>query len=209
MIIEATDLRKLAPSIAGLVIMIAVGVSAILFTSRLGTQARAERDDARQVFSEADRKLRQIRSEEIQIRSNSNVFSELQKRGIVGEEQRLDWVELIKATQDNLRLREVRYEIAPQRSLDSKQNAAESALAFYASTMGLEMQLLHEEDLLRFLAEIEQRATALIHVRRCDLSRLSGNADNGVPHANLQAECIIDWITVHHKDVRARGETKP
>lgn len=209
MIIEAADLRKLVPSIAGLVIMIAAGVAAILFTTRLGTQARTERDNARQMFSEADRKLRQIRSEEIQIRSNSNVFSELQKRGIVGEEQRLDWVELIKATQDNLRLREVRYEIAPQRPLDSKHSDAESTLAFYASTMSLQMQLLHEEDLLRFLAEIRQRATALIHIRRCDLSRSSSNADSGVPNANLQAECVIDWITVHHQDVRAGAETKP
>ena len=209
MIIEPTDLRKLAPSIAGTVIMIAIGVSAIFFASRFGATVRAEKDDAQREFSEADRKLRQIRSEEAQIRSNSNIFSELQKKGIVGDEQRLDWVELIKTTQDQLRLREVRYEIAPQRTLSSTQESSESAFTFYASTMNLQMQLLHEEDLLRLLAEIQEHATAIIRIRRCDLARLAESADSNVRNANLQAECVVDWITVHHKEQRSSGTVIP
>lgn len=196
---EAADLPRISLGIVGLVLMLALGVGAILAASRVDTLAVKARDEAQRDFGEIDGKLRQTRSEEVEIRSKAAVFTELQQRGVVGDEQRLEWVELIKSIRDERRLRDVRYEITPQRLLDTKQTTADSHLAFYASAMIVQLKLLHEEDLLRFLADIQTRAHALIAVRRCDLSRLPAGTGNEAPHANLQAECVIDWITLRDK----------
>ena len=141
-----------------------------------------------------------MRSEETEIKQKSAVFSGLQARGVIGEEQRLEWVELLKTIRDRRRLLDLQYEIAPQRALDA---APGSAFTFYASTMKIQLKLLHEEDLTRLLDDLRQQARALIQVKSCTVSRLPRGSADGT--AQLLADCQIDWITLRET---AAGEAK-
>ena len=161
--------------------------------------AQAERN-------EFDGKLKQVRNEEDEIKQKSAVFKALQTRGMIGEEQRLEWVELIKDIRDTRRLIDLQYEIAPQRRLDAD---AAKGFAFYSSTMRLQLKLLHEEDLTRLIDDLRERARALIQVKSCAVSRLSQGAGDGSPIAQLLADCRIDWITLREvMDVQPTGEGK-
>ena len=62
--------------------------------------------------------------------------------------------------------------------------------------MKVQIKLLHEEDLTRFLAELRQRARALIQIKRCNVSRLPQEAGDSGLNAQLLADCQIDWVTV-------------
>jgi hypothetical protein len=139
-------------------------------------------------------------------RSSKNRFcSTLQERGIIGEEQRLEWVELLKDIRDQRRLIDLRYDLAPQRLLDG---GPPGDFAFYASTMKLEVKLLHEEDLTRLLGDLQLQAKALIRVNRCRVERLPPSVDERAGrHANLVADCEIDWLTV--RDVRQKAAGHP
>ena len=71
-----------------------------------------------------------------------------------------------------------------------------ASVDFYASSMKVDLALLHEADLLRFLADLRESGNAYYAVRRCALSR-TGEAASGtnmVPR--LRADCDIDLITV-------------
>jgi hypothetical protein len=62
--------------------------------------------------------------------------------------------------------------------------------------MKVDLALLHEEDLLRFLADLRNSGNAFYAVRRCTLSR-TGQPPTGANIApRLRAECEIDLITV-------------
>lgn len=194
------DLRKLQGSLLVGLLMVGGGIATLLVS--LDTSERAERDriSLTAQFAEADAKLRQVRDEESEVKEKSIVFNQLQERGIIGDEQRLDWVELLKDLREKHRLFDLRYEIAPQRLLD---DPLASDFAFFASAMRLELKLLHEEDLTRLLDDLRQQAKALVRVRSCRVERLPATADERGDGANLAADCELDWLTV--RDVRGRS----
>ena len=185
------DLPELRLSLAAALLMIALGATGVHLALASARQAHAEQAAAQRQRDEIDDKLRRVRSEEAEIKQKSAVFHRLQQRGMIGEEQRLDWVELLKTIRERRRLLELRYEIAPQRALDA---ITSGALSFYASAMKIELKLLHEEDLTRLLGDLRQQAGPLIRVRSCKLARLP--RISGDIAAPLQADCQIDWITL-------------
>jgi hypothetical protein len=62
--------------------------------------------------------------------------------------------------------------------------------------MKVDLALLHEGDLLRFLNDLRESGNAYYAVRRCALSR-TGAAPTGIGLApRLRADCEIDLITI-------------
>jgi hypothetical protein len=181
------DFAKIQVSLMFVVAAVAVGTASVLFSIQQTKSAKLANSAAAAEHSEFEIKLKQVRNEENEIRQKSALFSNLQARGVIGEEMRLDWVELLKDIRDKRRLMNVEFEIAPQRALDS---GPVSNFSFYASTMKLQFRPLHEEDVLRLIDDLRRQAKALIQVKSCKVSRLPGNG-----LAQLQADCQIDWIT--------------
>ena len=193
--IGVNDLSKLRFSLLAALLMSAAGAAAVYASLTLNQAAIVEKSAARTERNEFDGKLKRVRNEESEIKLKSAIFNTLQTQGIIGDEQRLEWVELLKSIRDKRRLFDLQYEIEPQRPLDA---GARSGLAFFASAMKIQLKLLHEEDLTRFIDDLRRNAPALILVNNCNVSRLpqQQSAASDV-QAHLLAECRIDWITIH------------
>jgi hypothetical protein len=84
------------------------------------------------------------------------------------------------------------YEFGAQTPLDK---GNDTGFVWYASPMRVQLRLLHEGDLLNFLARLEKDAKALVIVRSCKLSPLPRQADARQAMAQLAAECEMQWIT--------------
>lgn len=191
--IGPADLPKLRNSVLLALLGLATGAAIVYASVQVRESAERARVAATMQRDEADRKLRQVRDEESEIKQKSRLFNQLQQRGIIGEEQRLDWVELLKEIRDRRRLLDLRYDISPQRQIEG---GKPGEFAFYASAMRLQLKLLHEEDLVRLLADLREQAKALIRVNRCRVERLPSGADErSSGRANLQADCELDWLT--------------
>lgn len=190
----AADLPRIQLSLASALIAMLLGTAAVLYALDSEKSAVDAKNKANREFREFDGKLKQVRNEENEIKQKAALFEKLQSRGIIGEERRLDWIELLKRIHEQRRLAELEYELAPQHPLDVNPG---TELAYYASTMKLQAKLLHEEDLLRLLADLRSQAQALILVKNCKLNRLAANSDHAGSQTNLQADCEIDWVTVH------------
>ena len=188
---ETQDLRKIAAGLITLLVLTAVGAAAVYWT--LGQAASAKRDyglsQAR--FAEADRKLREVNREEEEIRANTALYTALESRGIIGPEQRLEWVELIAGIRKSRRLFDLDYEFSPQQALAG----STAPYRFNASTMKFRLPLLHEGDLFRLLEDIQGRAPAHVQPRQCSLERIGGaGLSNLAPH--LAGSCTLQWITI-------------
>ena len=71
-----------------------------------------------------------------------------------------------------------------------------AGFTFNVSPMKVQLKLLHEEDLTRFLADLNEQARALIQVRYCKVTRQPQGQAGTSGQANLLAECRIDWVTL-------------
>lgn len=187
------DLRKIQFSLVFFILLSACGAWLVHLALEEQKLAKAQRGAAQAELDQALGRLRQVNQEEQEIKLKSALFSNLAARGILGEEQRLDWVELLRDIEERRRLLDMEYEFAPQQALGSNNGQ----WGFYASTMKVQLQLLHEEDLLNFLADLRNYAKALVQVRNCNVSRIprAGGTPGSVT-ANLQAQCTLDWITI-------------
>jgi len=195
--LESKDFPKLQISLLAMLVMVAIGAGAVLFSRDSVRQANSAFAAAQSDRNDIDGKLKRVRSEEHEIREKAALFNALKARGVIGEEQRLEWVELLKEIRERHRLIELRYEIAPQQPLEKTPTGS---LTLYASTMKLQLSLLHEEDLIRLLDDLRRQAHALVQTRRCDVSRIPHRGAENTLQGFLQAECLIDWVTLHEPD---------
>ena len=187
------DLKKLQISLLVCLLMIVMGAAVVFFANGATRSAQHERVTAQAQRNDYVGKLQRVSSEESEIKEKSALVQRLQKRGIIGEEQRLEWVELLKDIRDKRRLIDLVYEIEPQRPLDVAPGAG---FTFNVSPMKVQLKLLHEEDLTRFLGDLNEQARALIQVRYCKVTRQPQGQAGTSGQANLLAECRIDWVTL-------------
>jgi hypothetical protein len=197
-----SDVGKLKFGLLGAAVMIAVGAGAVHMALGYDRTVVQQRNGLQRERDAIDGKLRRVRNEENEIKDKSALFKTLQDRGIIGEEQRLEWVELLGEIRDDRRLPDLQYEFEPQRPLSAAPGSS-SDFSFFASTMKAQLRLLHEEDLLRFLDDLRRQARALIRIDSCNVSRLARGIDpTSGTSAQLQAECKIDWITLRAAENR-------
>ena len=187
------DLRKLRWQLLALAILLALAVTMILWSHSVEERSRRELDAASAQFRQTESKLRQVRTEEQEIKEKSALFLGLMRSGILGEERRLDWTEMLRDIQRQLRLPRMSYEFAPQAPLE---NGVSGDYTFYTSPMKIHLQLVHENDLINFLDLVQRHAKALVLVRSCSVGRTSAQGSDAA-NSPLSADCALDWITVH------------
>jgi hypothetical protein len=202
----AQEFNRIRWGLVAALAMAAIGAALVVASSQwLHAQAEAYRSASAE-RRDVEGKLRRARSEEAEIRQTIARFEELQTSGIVGLEQRLIWVERVRQLREALRLYDVQYEIAPQRALDlSIAPGGAPGFEFLTSSMRLQLDLLHEGDLLAFLDELKRSVPAHIRVRQCAISRApAGAAAPAVAvKPQLRADCTIDWITISERKPNA------
>jgi hypothetical protein len=196
------DLRRLRWSLIFLVLTIVAAVAMVLVSRQLVGQAETSQRQLAAQQRGIHARIARARDEEQDIRSRIARYEQLHNRGVIGLEERLDWVEQIARIRNNRRLLDVQYELSPQKPIDDNVlpgGAAAGSHEVMASTMKLRMQLLHENDLLGFLDDLRRSVHAHLLVRECLVERTAGIAgERGLP-AQLRADCTIDWVTFREK----------
>ena len=140
----------------------------------------------------SEERLRQFRSDELDIKERSQLLQHLQASGILGEERRLDWTEQLGNTQRELRIPGMKYEFAPQTALQANGSAGYN---WFNSPLRLQLRLVHEGDLLNFLDRLQHEGKALVIVRSCKLALPPATSGDHETTAALNAECELDWLT--------------
>jgi len=191
----AQELKKLALPLVLLVALLGAGAGLILWTQAEQAVAARQLAAARTERSQAQERLTRIAEEEKEVNDKLEVYRRLKSLHILGEEQRLEWADAMTRIRTTRELLDLRYLVDRQRSL-SVFPGKPAGVEFFASTMRVEIALLHEGDLLGFLRELRDSGNAYYSIKRCALTR-TGTAPTGasiVPR--LRADCEIDLITI-------------
>jgi hypothetical protein len=197
--LPGSDLKRLALPIGACLGLVLAGAACYFAADSYRTETQEMRAATAAQRSEVQSKLSRATEEEREIRENLQQYKALVARGIIGEEKRLDWVDDIAAIKTARHLFNIHYDIDAQRALDYPGFAAGSGVNFMVSRMKIEMQLLHEEDLLNFIDDLAKRGKSYVSVRSCNVLRVDRAAAGTSLSPRLRAECILDLITIRNK----------
>jgi hypothetical protein len=202
--ITTDDLSRLRWSLIFLAIALLAGGAVALISKQ--AVDRAETIQRQLISQQQDIRSRLSRAheEEQDMRGRIGRYQALRDNGIIGQEERLDWVEQIERIRSQRRLLGMQYELSAQRPVDDPilpGGGIAGHFEFMASTMKLRLQLLHEDDLLGLLDDLRKAVHARLLVRDCTIERQSvAPAESGLA-AQLRAECTIDWLTLREKRI--------
>ncbi len=177
--------------VACALISVAMIGASVYFKTTMAREYRTQHD----AFRAASRKYLSVDADERLIEEYLPRFNALSEAGIIGNEHRLNWLEVLREAGAEIGLPAVEYQIETQRHHDSAE-LPNSDYAVRVSRMSLTMRLLHEGDLFRLLAKLDRDAHGLFSVEQCDLKRadLSIVREEKVPR--LDARCDFDWFTL-------------
>lgn len=124
-------------------------------------------------------------------------FYRLKNRAVIGEENRLSWVEVIQRVANERGLSSVKYNIASQ-ELDKHENLKSgfAGIDVFHSVMSLDMKLMHEGDFFAVLDALKKDARGLFVVDRCDIELLNPGVIPASATENIRAICDLSWYTM-------------
>lgn len=190
----AKTLKRIQWSLALLIFAALLGAGMLVYSKSLLERAQRVHKAATINRTDLQNKLANARNEEQELLTKWSRYQTIVSRGYIGSERRLDWVEEIRKIRAARKLLDTFYELEPQQVLDGT-NA--SGFDFMVSNMHLQMQLLHEDDLLAFLADLRQNIRAYTSLKSCSVTRLTRQGSS----VQLMADCSLDWVTLRERSV--------
>jgi hypothetical protein len=189
------ELRRLALPLIIALALLGAGVALIWSADQSLRQAQMRLASAQNERRAANERLARISEEEREVSQKIDVYKQLKSLNILGEERRLEWADAITRIRTQRELLDLRYTVERQRTLSSLPGKPGN-VDFYASTMKVDLALLHEEDLLRFLSDLRESGNAYYSVRKCGLARTGQAVTGATMTPRLRAECEVDLITI-------------
>lgn len=196
------DINALRNPLILLAAVIAAGAGAIYYMDQSLTAAKRELAQQTTQMREARTRLQRSGDEKNIIVRSLPGYQNLQRLGFVGEEQRLNWVEGLRLSNQQTQLFGVSYQIGAQQPYAYANELNPGQLVLHQSLMKISFSLLHEGDLMRFLATLGKQGAGFFSVNQCQIDRAGGAGISGIGvsgaryQPNLRAECDLSWITV-------------
>lgn len=172
---------------------LALGSVLVISSSWYLRQQHEDAAQALQLRNLAFDKFSHVENEKLEIRNYQPQFIALRSKGLIGEENRLAWVDSIRQIQERRQLLPITYEINAQQPFKIDARALLGDYRLLGSRMDLHMDLLHEMDLFHFLQDLKRRH--YYTVQECSLKR-SGAVQNATVAPTLAADCTLYWLTL-------------
>jgi len=192
------ELKRLLPALALALGLLTLGVALIWSAGQGLTTSQRQLAAAQVERRQNTERLARIAEEEREVSEKLDVYQRLKQLNILGEESRLEWADAITRIRTQRELLDLRYTVDRQKLLISVPGKPAS-VDFFASTMKVELALLHEEDLMRFLADLRESGNAFYSVRRCALARTGQAVGSATMTPRLRADCEIDLVTIQDR----------
>ncbi len=128
-------------------------------------------------------------------------FMDMKKSGLIGEEDRLNWLEVLSETVKDLHTEKIEYRIDEQKPFEDPKIEITGNYQVFSSQMHLSTLLLHEGDFLKIIDTLKTKANGLFHINECEFIRLQQQSKTSVA-SNISAQCSLTWFTIRYKNDR-------
>ncbi len=182
-----------------LVFLVCLVLSGILLTSSFlfRDKMQVEYDEHQNAFRDVSQKYLSVDGDEKIIKEHYPRFIELANRGIIGSENRLNWVENLEATAKNIQLPGLRYQIDSRQPFEPEFNLNTGAYELFATKMNLTLGLLHEIDLAKVIDDLNKNAAGLYNMTQCRFAKTGRNIEADAQRPNVSVECQLQWYSLN------------
>jgi len=188
-----------APVLLLVMVTIAVGTLG-WYSYRIAERGRAAAAQQQQVLDEARLRYQRSGEERDLLTRYAPEYVALDGYGFIGAEQRVNWIDSLRIANEATGLFGVQYQIGAQTPY-SLPELPEATLA--QSPMTIDLRLLHEGDLMRFLRALAASRAGVFTLNECTLERL-GAEPVARAQPNLRADCELSWISAPRLQEGAR-----
>lgn len=206
--LDQTALRAMRLPLLALVASLLIGAAIVVYSSERLQQEQDRLGQLKTAQAMSQKKVLTSGDENQLILHYSADYQRLARQGFVGSESRINWLDALRTTNQDLKLFGVEYAIEPQQASASAaepgaQPAADAKGPQLRQTrMKLRLNLLHEGDLMRFFDHLAAQNVGLFSIEDCAMQRIGEVAQNAAPllpsrvQPHLQADCQLAWFTV-------------
>lgn len=194
MTFSQADFPHIKISTITFLVTLAIGGSAVFFSQQFATNAQAARREAQQQLIEARNKHKAAQEDQENMSTYTKEYSAIQRREIIGDEQRLNLIEGLEGLRQRNRVLDFKYAIAPQQPYKPVVTMDSGNFDLKHSAMTLQLELLHEGQLINFFDSLRRDMNGWFILDKCTLERSSGAA------SQLKAECAGGWLTLKNRN---------
>lgn len=190
------DWKKLQTSMLVFVTVLLVMTAVVYYAQHKKTASMQALNKQKTLLGQATNRYQSSGSEKASIIQYLPQYQQLISQGVVGEEQRLAWVDALRNIHKNEKLFSIKYSIGAQEQYKPAFSLSAGQFNITRSLMKLELAMLHEGDLLTLLGGLATQQSAPFIVKQCEMLRLNATIGTSL-NPNMQAKCELDWITIH------------
>jgi hypothetical protein len=179
------------------ILVVSITVSAFMLYGSFYFQKSMYREFSRNDahFRTISRRYLAVDEEEKLIRQYYPRFIQLYKKGVIGKEQRLNWIEVLRKTGMDIKVPLLSYQIKSQDAYTPSYSVTLGRFKLYSSEMTLNMRLLHEGDLFSILDKLNRDAKGIYSLNSCRMSP-NGTIVEKPDAPNINADCDLQWFTI-------------
>lgn len=170
----------------------------VLYSSgEYAQQAQKDLRSAQNQLNDARNQLSAANGDQKNMAAYAGEYGTLLDLKVIGDEQRLDWMEGLGKIREQYLVTDFRYTIAPQKIYVAKPPIASGNFDIRYSEMKLQFELLHEAQLLDFFAALRTQIKGWYQLESCTMQRAAASENAA---AQIKAECSGGWITLKNRN---------
>lgn len=198
-------LKNLQKELATFLISIAVATLLIVVSHSWWQTSYNNKFNAEADLNEAKQRYYTAINQKLLLKEFEEKYEQLISSGIVGDEQRLNWVDTIEKITILNKIPYLKYKIDKRQSLNSNDISQKyPGIELLKSNMTLDMQLLHEGDLYTIINNLHKNAKGLFDIKSCaiirNITQLESLVDSQTDK-NFSAKCELNWYTMQKSTV--------
>lgn len=194
---SVADIEDIKWSLGALLSSIVLAAGLITYSASYQEQALKDRQTAQRQLTEARNQLATAQSDLENMATYLLEYKALEAEKIIGNEQRLDWIEGLEKVRTQKHVLDFKYTIAPQQGYTPNPPLDVGNFALNISPMTLQIDLLHEEQLLHLYAALHSEMQGWFILDHCSMS---GSEAPGENTGSLKAECAGGWLTMKNRN---------
>lgn len=187
-------------------LVLGAGSAMIMASGNFIEKAQRDQREAKRQLTEARNRLATAVADHENMQTYTLEFGTLLKRNIIGNDQRLDWIEgLDRIHKQNQALgsMDFKYSIVPQKAYIPAPALDSGNFELNLTDMTLNFDLLHEEQLMTFFDTLRTGVNGWFILDHCALERSGMASANTAAHGlapQLRAECVGGWLTMKNRN---------
>ncbi len=201
MTFSQSDLPHLKWHLLIFLLVLGTGSAAVMLSESFVTQAQLSQQAAQRQLNEARGRLAAAQDDRANMATYALEYGTLLQRKIIGNEQRLDWIEGLEKIQQHKRVLDFKYAIAPQQSYTPAPPLDSGNFELKLSNMTLQFDLLHEGQLINFFNTLRTDINGWFLLDHCALERNATAPETGTA-PQLKAECTGGWLTLKNRNAK-------